>query len=261
MTAGPELDLAGVSLSFGGVQALTDVTLTLSGHTAVGMIGPNGAGKSTLLNVVSGFYQPTSGVVRFDGEEITGSAPQRLARRGLVRTFQTARLLEDESVVDNVLLGRERHVRAGALRQLFGAPRHRRAEREWRDAAYATLEMMGLLQHSHDPVSSLSSATRRLVEIARVLQNEPQVLLLDEPAAGLDAGSRAELAQFLSGLPAAAGLLLVLVEHDVEIVRRSCPTSVALVAGRVLAHEPTDALLARADVRAAYFGGADAVGA
>lgn len=258
MTA-PTLTLENVTLSFGAVKALQDVDLDLGGHTSVGMIGPNGAGKSTLLNVISGFYTATSGRVLLDGEDITAWSSQRRARAGLVRTFQTAQLMEEESVVDNVLLGRERFRRRGAIGQLFGSPGHRRSEREWRIQAYATLEMLGLLEVADSPASSLSSATRRIVEIARVLQNAPRVLLLDEPAAGLDAGSRVELSELLAGLPERAELLLVLVEHDVGIVRRACPNAVALVAGQVLAVESTATLLDRPDVRTAYFGGPVAV--
>lgn len=254
----PELVVTDLSVNFGGLKALTDVTLTLEGHRAIGLIGPNGAGKSTLLNVLSGFQRPSSGTVTYNGADLAVVSPERRAKIGMLRTFQTAQLMDDESAFSNVMLGNSRFSTAGAIRQLFGAPRHRRLEKTWTYNAYATLDSMGLLDVADQPVGGLSSATRRLVEIARALQAQPDVLLLDEPAAGLDAGSRETLAALLSTLPVELSLLLILVEHDVNIVRKSCPTSIALVSGKTMAADDTDTLLQRADVRAAYFGETDA---
>ena len=248
------IEMRGVGMRFGGLVALHDVNLTLDGPGTIGLIGPNGAGKSTLLNALSGFFAPTEGSVILDGQDVTSLTPQKHAELGLVRSFQTAQLLEDETVVDNVLLGRLRFTKAGPLRQLFFAPKHLRAEAQWMEQAYAVLDLLGLLKWAHHRVSSLSSATRRLVEIGRVLMAEPSVVLLDEPAAGLDAASRQHLAELLKEVPLQVGCLLVLVEHDVNIVRRSCDRTVALVSGSVLADGPTDEVLDRQDVRIAYFG-------
>jgi branched-chain amino acid transport system ATP-binding protein len=253
------LEMRDLGMRFGGLVALHDVNLVLDGPGTIGLIGPNGAGKSTLLNALSGFNQPTTGSITLDGRDVTADGPESHARSGLIRSFQTAQLMEDETVIDNLLLGRMRFTRAGALRQLFGARRHRAAERRWLDQAFATLELFGLLEVADARVSSLSTATRRLVEIGRVLQAEPRVVLLDEPAAGLDARSREQLADILRELPAQIGCLLVLVEHDVNIVRRSCERTIALVSGTVLADGPTDEVLDRADVRVAYFGESDAL--
>lgn len=250
----PTLEIRNVGMQFGGLTALSGVTATLTGPGAVGLIGPNGAGKSTLLNTLSGFYAPTSGEIILNGQDVTALDPQSHAKAGIIRSFQTAQLLEEETAVRNVLLGRQRFVTSGPLRQMFFAPKHIKAEREWLEQAYSVLDTLQLLDIADTPVSALSTATRRLVEIARVLIAEPSVILLDEPAAGLDANSRCHLAETLRSLPERAGCLLVLVEHDVTIVRRSCERSIALVAGQVLADGPTDDVLDDPTVRLAYFG-------
>jgi branched-chain amino acid transport system ATP-binding protein len=253
------LEVSSLGMRFGGLVALQDVDVRLDGQQVIGLIGPNGAGKSTLLNALSGFITPTEGTVRLDGEETTRFTPQQYAKAGLVRSFQTAQLLEDETVVSNLLLGRQRFSRSGPVRQLFGWPPHRKAEREWLDQAYATLDLLDLLPFADAKASSLSTATRRLVEIGRVLMAEPRVVFLDEPAAGLDAPSREQLAVVLRNLPERAGCLIVLVEHDVNIVRKACDRCIALAAGRVLADGPTEEVLTRSDVRVAYFGESNAV--
>lgn len=253
-----ELEIRGVTMRFGGLTALSEVSATLEGPGTIGLIGPNGAGKSTLLNALSGFYFPTEGQVLLDGVDVTRMTPQQHAKVGVVRSFQTAQLLEDETAVTNVLLGRQRFAKAGALRQLFFARSHLKAERAWLDQAYAILDMLNLLHVADKPVSSLSTATRRLIEIGRVLIAEPSVVFLDEPAAGLDAQSREQLAEILRELPMKVGCLLVLVEHDVNIVRKSCTRCIALVAGKVLADGPTDDVLDDPTVRLAYFGEAHA---
>lgn len=259
MSDGTIMEVSGLGMRFGGLVALNDVTVTLEGQQVIGLIGPNGAGKSTLLNALSGFITPTSGSVRLDGEDTTTFTPQQYTTAGLVRSFQSAQLLEDETVVANLLLGRQRFARAWAVPQLLGWPPHLKAERRWLDQAYATLELLDLLPFAEAKASSLSTATRRLVEIGRVLMAEPRIVFLDEPAAGLDAASREQLAEVLRELPARAGCLVVLVEHDVNIVRRACDRCIALVAGSVLADGPTEEVLARNDVRVAYFGDSHAL--
>lgn len=249
-----QLEIKDVAVSFGGLVALHNVNLHLKGPGTIGLIGPNGAGKSTLLNALSGFVRPTEGTILLDHEDITALSPELHAKAGVVRSFQTAQLLEDETVITNLLLGRQRFSSAGALRQLFGSSRHRKSERAWLNQAYATLDLLKLVDYADVQVSSLSTATRRLVEIGRVLMAEPRVIFLDEPAAGLDSGSREQLAAILRDLPSKVGCLLILVEHDVNIVRKSCDRCIALVAGTVLAEGPTDQVLDRADVRLAYFG-------
>ncbi|PSL38342.1 L-leucine ABC transporter ATP-binding protein /L-isoleucine ABC transporter ATP-binding protein /L-valine ABC transporter ATP-binding protein [Labedella gwakjiensis] len=253
------LEVSSLGMRFGGLVALQGVDVTLEGEQVIGLIGPNGAGKSTLLNALSGFTPPTEGTVRLDGRETTRFTPQQYTSAGLVRSFQTAQLLEDETVVSNLLLGRQRFSHAGPVRQIFGWPPHLKSERAWLDQAYAALDLLGLLEFADARASSLSTATRRLVEIGRVLLAEPRIVFLDEPAAGLDAASREHLAEVLRSLPGRVGCLIVLVEHDVNIVRRACDRCIALSAGSVLADGPTDEVLARPDVRVAYFGESDAV--
>lgn len=249
------LQTQGLTVQFGALRALADISLTLTGPSTVGLIGPNGAGKSTLLNALSGFVPATTGSIHLDGEDITSGTPQHRVRQGLLRSFQTARMLEDESVLSNVLLGAESLPKPGSARQLLGTRSARRTERAAREQAFDLLDRLELTALADLPASALSTASRRLVELARVLMAKPRMLLLDEPAAGLDAKSRVQLSDTILDVHAAHPCLIVLVEHDVSIVRRVCERTVVLVSGEVMADGDTETVLKQPDVRSAYFGG------
>jgi branched-chain amino acid transport system ATP-binding protein len=248
------LQVQNLDVRFGALRALSDVSLTLDGPGTVGLIGPNGAGKTTLLNAVTGFVSTHGGTIDLDGQVLTGATPQTFARHGVLRSFQTARLLEDETVLTNVLLGAERDRTTGAIRQIIGTRKARRAERAAWAAGHEALARLSLEHLAGRAVGELSSATRRLVELARVLVSRPHILLLDEPAAGLDARSRVVLADTLRRVSDEQHCLIVLVEHDVSVVRRVCDRTVVLAAGAVLADGPTGDVLDRPDVRRTYFG-------
>lgn len=248
------LSVRKLDVRFGALRALSDVSLTLDGPGTIGLIGPNGAGKTTLLNAVTGFVPTHGGSIDLDGRDLTGATSRTFAHRGVLRSFQTARLLEDETLLTNVLLGAERDRGTGAFRQIIGTRAARRAENAARAAAHEAMLRLSLEHLAHRAVGELSSATRRLVELARVLVSRPSILLLDEPAAGLDARSRVVLADTLRSVNAEQPCLIVLVEHDVSLVRRVCDRTIVLAAGTVLADGPTEAVLDMPDVRRTYFG-------
>lgn len=252
---GLSLEAVDISVRFGALRVLQGVSFTVDGPERIGLIGPNGAGKTTLLSVISGFVAAGAGQVLVDGDDVTGLAVAQRVSRGILRTFQTARLLEDETVETNIMLGCHSLPGPGTLRELVATRGALRWSREVRGRTRTTARMVGLGPDLHRPVSTLPSATRRLVEIARVLVAEPRLLLLDEPAAGLDATERVQLGEMLVQAVSHHPCLLVLVEHDVAIVRAVCSTTLVLAAGRLLAAGPTDEVLRLESVRTAYFGG------
>jgi branched-chain amino acid transport system ATP-binding protein len=253
MTAG-DLDLSQVSVRFGGLAAVTDVSVTFAAGTINGLIGPNGAGKTTLLNVISGFGTVSEGRIAMAGADLTAMPAAARARLGIVRGFQTVRLLERESVFDNVLVGCERLPQPGLLTQLLALPAQRRCRARDLAATETILRELGLVEAAHRPVAELPFASRRLTEIARLLVVRPTVLLLDEPAAGLDQRERLALAETLRAYHAAGGLTMIVVEHDVDLVRRLCPNCVALDMGCVVASGTPEEVLDDPDVQRAYFG-------
>ncbi len=248
------LSLHAVSVHFGGIAAVSQATVAFAPGTINGLIGPNGAGKTTLLNGISGFTAVSSGRIDLDGAEITAMTPAARAQAGLVRGFQTVRLLEQESVFDNVLVGCERFAQPGLLGQLLNVPRQRRCRARDLDATAQIVARLGLAPLARRPVSELPFASRRLTEIARILVVRPSVLLLDEPAAGLDTRDRHALTETLASYHASNPFTMVVVEHDVDLVRRLCPHCVALEMGRVIASGPPTAVLSEPEVQRAYFG-------
>ena len=252
---GLSLEAVDIAVDFGALRVLQGVSFKVDGPERIGLIGPNGAGKTTLLGVISGFVAASAGRVVVDGEDVTAMPVAQRVSRGILRTFQTARLLEDESVETNIMLGCHSLPGPGTLRELMATRGALRWSREVRGRTHTVARLVGLGADLHRPVSTLPSATRRLVEIARVLVAEPSLLLLDEPAAGLDATERVQLGEMLVQAATHHPCVLVLVEHDVAIVRAVCPTTLVLSAGRLLAAGPTDEVLRLESVRNAYFGG------
>ena len=246
--------LENISVQFGGLTALQDVSADWSSPAVVGLIGANGAGKTTLLNVMTGMVTATTGSVQYNGKDITRWTASKRATQGMVRSFQSARLLEDSSVLDNILLGADRFNRVDPFRQFFAFPKSIRNERDWREKAREIAARLNLESMLEQPASALSTATRRLVEIGRVLMAEPDLVLLDEPAAGLASSSRDYLADMIRELPEIAGCLVVLVEHDVGVVRRACTEALALASGRIIARGDVGSVLDDPAVRASYFG-------
>lgn len=212
------LELHGIGLAFGGVNALSDVSFAVAQGETCAVIGPNGAGKSSLINVISGIYRPQQGRIRFAGEDITGHSPRHGARLGLARTFQNIALFKGLSVVDNIVTGRSLSFRTGFLAQVVGTPRARREEDEAREAAEELISFLDLRGSRDRAVGSLPYGLQKRVELARALVARPRLLLLDEPMAGMNAGEKQELSAAIVDAKARFGSTMVLIEHDIGVV-------------------------------------------
>ena len=216
----PILELDRLSLSFGGLRALSDLDLRVADREVVSLIGPNGAGKTTVFNVITGVYQPSSGDVRFAGESIAGRAPHVIARQGIARTFQTLRLFMNMSVIENVMAATYGSTRAMPWESVLRLPRARREERQARALAEDVLSFFGqrLAGYRWDqPAYSLSYANRRRLEIARAMAAKPRLLLLDEPAAGMNPVETHEMTELIGRLRHEAGFTILVIEHDMHL--------------------------------------------
>jgi branched-chain amino acid transport system ATP-binding protein len=250
------LRLNSITRRFGGLVALDNVSLEIpeSGITAI--IGPNGAGKTTLFNVISGFDAPTSGNVFLLGSDITGMAPELIAKRGLVRTFQLVQLFDELTVLENVKVGRHLHTRGGLMMALIpGLSSKREAAIE--NTARDLLRQTGLSECAEQPAAALPYGQKRLLEIARALAAEPKLLLLDEPAAGLNREETQRLADLLSRI-AASGTTIVLIEHDMSLVMNVAARIAVLDFGRLIAEGTPAEVRRNPDVITAYLGQAEA---
>ena len=248
------LQVDGVKLSFGGVAALADVSVTIPTRGIHAVIGPNGAGKTTLLNVLSGYYAPDAGAIRLGGQEIAGRPPYAIARRGVARTFQTAQVFGDLSVLENVAVGIAGPRLGGVIPALLGLPSTRRKEVETRRSALALLERAGLADWAHRPADALPAGLRRRLEIARALARRPRFLLLDEPAAGLSPTEVKELDAHLTELSHGGGPAIVLVEHHMDLVMAVSDHISVLDYGRVIASGTPEAVRSHPAVIEAYLG-------
>jgi ABC-type branched-subunit amino acid transport system ATPase component len=249
----PLLQVTGLRRSFYGIRALDGVDLAIEAGTITGLIGPNGAGKTTLFNCISGLIPPEAGRVVFDGEDITGWAPERVTRRGLVRTFQIARGFPRLSVLENLLLygGRqpgERLWRAVARPQ---SVRSREAELVERAAGLA--RRLNLLRVLNDPAAELSGGQKKLLELGRALMTEPRLILLDEPIAGVNPSLALELGEHLTALRR-EGLTFLIIEHHMDVIARLCEPVIVMAEGRHLAQGSFAALAADEQVQEAYMG-------
>jgi ABC-type branched-subunit amino acid transport system ATPase component len=230
-----ELSLDGVTVRFGGVQALSDVTFAVIPGTMHALIGPNGAGKSTCLNVLTGVYAPTGGNARYGGHELTRLRPHRIARLGVSRTFQNIALSQNLTVEENLLVGGHSQTRSGFLSAGFRLPRARREERDERRRVHAIAELVGLDDKLVRPVHELSYGDRKRLELGRALCGEPALLLLDEPVAGMSAEESRRMAQTIGDVRAELGISVLLVEHDMAFVMGIADRVTVLDFGRRIA--------------------------
>ncbi|WP_432257675.1 high-affinity branched-chain amino acid ABC transporter ATP-binding protein LivG [Cupriavidus sp. TMH.W2] len=219
MSANAELlKVSGLQMRFGGLLAVDGIDFDVRSDEVFAIIGPNGAGKTTVFNCVGGFYKPTAGEVTLDGHAIAGLPSHQVARKGLVRTFQNIRLFKSLTVVENLLVAQHRQVQAGILRGLFATPAYRRAEREALERAAVWLERMNLTSVANREAGTLSYGHQRRLEIARCMITKPRLLMLDEPAAGLNPQEKIELQQLIDQLRREFGISVLLIEHDMSLV-------------------------------------------
>jgi branched-chain amino acid transport system ATP-binding protein len=211
------LELDGVTQRFGGVVALSEVDLSVPAGSIFALIGPNGAGKTTIFNLVTGVYTPTEGEIRFGGKQISGQRPHLVTGSGVARTFQNIRLFDNMTALENVMVGADARHRAGVFSAALGLPRHRREEKQGRASGLELLEFVGIAAVAEETAKNLSYGGQRRLEIARALATEPQLLLLDEPAAGLNASEKVALAQLIRQIRD-TGRTVFLIEHDMGMV-------------------------------------------
>jgi branched-chain amino acid transport system permease protein len=249
------LSVTDVELAFAGVKAVDGVNLTVHSGEVLGLIGPNGAGKTSVVNVISALSRPSAGDVRLDGESLVGLQPYQVARRGVVRTFQSARLIPTFDLVTNVMLGRAAYSRSSLLGELIHSPRSRQDDNDAYGFALGLLELMGVHDHAFTQAADLPYGVLRRAEIARAMALEPAFLLLDEPGAGLGVGERDEIAAAIRAVEA-RGVGVILIDHNVQFVASVCNRLIVLSSGRILADGETREVLERRDVVTAYLGGA-----
>ncbi len=248
------LEIRGVTVRFGGLTALDDVSLTAAPRQVTGIIGPNGAGKTTLLNVLCGLVRPDSGQIRFDGAELAGLRPHRLAGLGIARTLQGVGLFGGLSAVENVMVGATSHSRAGFWSGMLGLPWSDRDERMLRRRSLDALDLVGAADFADSPPGTLPYGVRKRIALARALVARPRLLLLDEPASGLSESELPELGDLISKL--AADAAVVVIEHRMDLMMSVCHTITVLDFGRVIAAGPPDQVQADPAVTAAYLGDA-----
>jgi len=251
------LELKGVSLAFGGLQVVSDLDLHLDEGEIVSVIGPNGAGKTTLFNLITGIYRPDEGDITLDGESLVGLPPHKITRRGIARTFQTLRLFLNMTVRDNVMAAAYGHTKAGYFRAMLRTPGMRREEREIRELAERRLAFFGdrLMGYRWDqPAYSLSYANRRRLEIARATATNPRILLLDEPAAGMNPAETHEITELIGKLRTEGGYTILVIEHDMHVVEGISDRVVALDHGIKIAEGSFVDVATDPQVVAAYIG-------
>jgi ABC-type branched-subunit amino acid transport system ATPase component len=251
------LELGGVYKSFGGLQCITDLDLEVRAGEIVSVIGPNGAGKTTLFNLITGIYEPDKGDILLDGESLVGLAPHKITNRGVARTFQTLRLFLNMSVKENVMAATYGGTRASIVESILRLPRARREERETNGIAEEKLAFFGqrLMGYRwNQPAYSLSYANRRRLEIARATATNPRILLLDEPAAGMNPVETHEITELIGELREKGGYTILVIEHDMHVVEGISDRVVALDHGEKIAEGTFDQVATSPRVVEAYLG-------
>jgi len=250
----PILELDSISLRFGGVQALTNISFNVLEHEIRAIIGPNGAGKSSMLNVINGIYVPQEGSITFRGEHLSEMAPTHAARLGIARTFQNIALFRGMSVLDNIMAGRNLHMHASFVEVALQLPRARREEAENRAAVEEIIEFLEIEHIRKTPVARLPYGLQKRVELGRALAAEPTILLLDEPMAGMNIEEKQDMCRFILDVNDHYGTTVVLIEHDMGVVMDISDRVVVLDYGRKIGDGSPDEVRANQAVIDAYLG-------
>ena len=251
------LETKNLGISFGGLKAAQDVNIRIKKNQIYGLIGPNGAGKTTIFNLLTGVYKPTSGTFCLDGEELKGLSQEKINHKGIARTFQNIRLFNNMSVVRNVMVGLHNlpEYKCSVLESVLRLPRHFKMEKTMRDKAKELLRIFDLEQERNSLACNLPYGKQRKLEIARALATNPKILLLDEPAAGMNPHETEDLAKTIRFIRDNFDMTILLIEHDMKFVAGLCDEITVLNFGTVLAEGDTKTVLQNPEVIRAYIGG------
>ena len=249
------LEVTNLGIAFGGLQAVAQLDMKIEQGELYGLIGPNGAGKTTVFNMLTGVYKPTEGDIILDGKNVTGKSPEKICRAGVARTFQNIRLFDKLTVLDNVKVGLHNQITYSVLTGIFRLPGFFRKEKAMNEKAMELLRIFDLDKEANLPAASLPYGKQRKLEIARALATNPKLLLLDEPAAGMNPNETAELMETVRFVKDKFKIAILLIEHDMNFVMGICEHITVLDYGRVIASGTGDQVRNNPKVIAAYLGG------